>query len=799
MSESNKKNATSIATKPKPKWFAITLFVLSLVYLVPEMVFNAKLVEVAGGANVDDQTLHLIELFGRSISGLGVTLLIADLLLKGKLVSTAPRAIGSLILVAIFVWPTVFFGQKLLIDKWLVEPSTSQQRQEAFFASVLRSSLAANAVQIKGIPYQADYASSPSEMTFLAMMGGLVYANDEFIQHVESKKRDILSRYIENKANSQFDDYFNDYKKMRDQIADSYKQYMTGVDRYNTSMNSASSRANKAWEDVETQISQGWKDYENAEKAYMARAEARAQKIAPKIFNHFEKRNKCIDSYGGKKNRQERLNSCITDVEKSYVKTLKNAGLPYKEMDYWLVREVGRTKGTTTLSDTAWSLGLSAVVAGLELVTGQGGEQNIRMVYTDDVAEYRPRILVLWKDKFQKETGYPMGIDRIQTFRSHPTTSSKVRKRVADKGIQLPSNWQVSQITTFKNVVKNRVREETKRQWKAEMAQRGLDLKPNLSWSQFQTDPQIQERILAKMGERNYVKPMMADWNNRQFHDKVIKVNIQRETEYWLRYIESARSQFEDGGPLAENGKSALRSIIVPPISMSLSLLLVLLTVVKLPFKFWALVDYHKDFSEHQHPAEKYVGPVLSALLIFAVFAVPLWVGSSKFTEEKSTTSYFLDKFDETVSPVGSIALKWVLHTQPIVQPVGAKLNQNMMITQLFKNTLEHSIGELDKHVMAKLNPPKALASAEMRKGFEEQKQAINSTGQLKDMPFEVLTNVQQATIRVMNIKPGYEPGMMLPAGNYDVQVSAPGYQTKRLWVSHSKNNTKHQVNIDKG
>lgn len=411
MSESNKKNATSIATKPKPKWFAITLFVLSLVYLVPEMVFNAKLVEVAGGANVDDQTLHLIELFGRSISGLGVTLLIADLLLKGKLVSTAPRAIGSLILVAIFVWPTVFFGQKLLIDKWLVEPSTSQQRQEAFFASVLRSSLAANAVQIKGIPYQADYASSPSEMTFLAMMGGLVYANDEFIQHVESKKRDILSRYIENKANSQFDDYFNDYKKMRDQIADSYKQYMTGVDRYNTSMNSASSRANKAWEDVETQISQGWKDYENAEKAYMARAEARAQKIAPKIFNHFEKRNKCIDSYGGKKNRQERLNSCITDVEKSYVKTLKNAGLPYKEMDYWLVREVGRTKGTTTLSDTAWSLGLSAVVAGLELVTGQGGEQNIRMVYTDDVAEYRPRILVLWKDKFQKETGYPMGID----------------------------------------------------------------------------------------------------------------------------------------------------------------------------------------------------------------------------------------------------------------------------------------------------------------------------------------------------------------------------------------------------
>ncbi len=797
MSESNKK-ATLVANRPKPKWFAITLFVLSLIYLVPEIVFNAKLVEVAGGASVDDQTLHLVELFGRSISGLGVTLLIADLLLKGKLVRTAPRAIGSLILVAILVWPTVFFGQKLLVDKLLVDPSTSQQRQEAFFASVLRSSLAANAVKIKGIPYQADYASSPSEMTFLAMMGGLVYANDEFIQHVESKKRDILSRYIENKANSKFDDYFNDYKQMRVQIAESYKSYRSGVERYNASLNSASSKANKAWEEVETQISQGWKDYNNAEKAYMARAEARAQKLAPKIFNHFENRNKCIDRYGGKKNRQERLNRCITDVEKRYVKTLKSAGLPYKDMDYWLVREVGRTKGTTTLSDTAWSLGLSAVVAGLELVTGQGGEQDVRMVYTDEVAEYRPRILVLWKDKFQKETGYPMGIDSIQTFRSHSTTARKVRSRVAEKGIKLPSSWKIVQITAFKNAVKKRVRDETKRQWSIEMAQRGLNLKPNLSWRQFQKDPQIQERILEKMGQRNYVKPMMADWNNRQFHDKVIKVNIQRETDYWLRYIESARSQFDDGGPLAENGKSALRSIIVPPISMSLSLLLVLLTVVKLPFKFWALLDYDKDTSDHQHPAQKYIRPVLSGLLIIAVFAVPLLVGSSKFTEEQSTTSYFLDKFDQTVSPMGSVALKWVLHTQPIVQPLGAKIDQNMKITDLFKSTLEHPIGELDKHIMAKINPPKDKASEEMGKGFKEQGKAILETGQLKEMPFEVITNAKQVTIRVMNIKPRYKPGMMLPAGNYDIEVSAPGYKTKRLWVYHKQNTTKHQVNMNK-
>lgn len=173
MATETKQESVSKEKRAKPKWFAIILFVMSLCYLIPEVVFNAKLVEVAGGGSVDDQTLHLVELFGRTISGIGVTLLIADLLLKGRLVSSVPRAIMSFFLVALVVWPTVFFGQKLLIDKFLVEPSTPQQRQEAFFASILRSSLAANVVQISGLPYDSKHATSPTEMTFLAMMGAL--------------------------------------------------------------------------------------------------------------------------------------------------------------------------------------------------------------------------------------------------------------------------------------------------------------------------------------------------------------------------------------------------------------------------------------------------------------------------------------------------------------------------------------------------------------------------------------------------------------------------------------------------
>jgi len=47
------------------------------------------------------------------------------------------------------------------------------------------------------------------------------------------------------------------------------------------------------------------------------------------------------------------------------------------------------------------------------------------------------------------------------------------------------------------------------------------------------------------------------------------------------------------------------------------------------------------------------------------------------------------------------------------------------------------------------------------------------------------------AKVRIMNIQPRYQPGMTLPAGAYDVQVSAPSYKTLRTWI---KLDAEHQI-----
>ncbi|WP_295895142.1 hypothetical protein [uncultured Vibrio sp.] len=777
----------------KPKWLMVLLFIGSVLYLFPEVAFNAKLVEIAGGIDVSDEQLHKTELFGRTISGIGVTLLVADLLLKGWFTATKLRAITSLIIITVLVWPTVFFGQKALIDAWLIEPSSAQQRQEAFFSSVLRSSLAMNAINIEGIPYNPDAHAESSEMTFLALIGGLVYSNDSFLHHIEDKKAEILERYIKNRANMNFNEHYDKYKTLRIEVQQAWKEYQTHVSKYNQSLESRHPRANKAWEEVETTIVKGYGDYQQAQKAYLARAEVRAQKIAQPIYDLFDDQQRCFERKGNSRS------NCLNRIDERYERLLEKNAIPFEPIDYWLDIQHRRTKGETSWGEALGTLGLSALLAGLEHAAGQAGEAQQDRIYTNRVAHYTPRVLALWQNKFKNETGYPMGIDSISDFRLHSTTENKIRRDVSRKGIDLKSDWNVTKISEFKLAVKNRVVQETKSTWNTEAKKRSFNIPPNLSWHKFQQLDGVQVNIRNSMGERYYIEPMMATWNNKQFYQQVIIPNIKRERDYWLSYIEAARAQFADGGPYAEQGKTALRSIIVPPISMGLSLFLVILTVFKIPGKFIELLNYHK-----QRPARSVKSTVanigFSLFVLLVIFIVPVNAFSSKYTQNDTTIGYFLDQISDTFSPSSAYAVRWVIHTQPLIHPIGAQIDRSMRITDGFSLSLERAVDQLDQ-TFARYFNVHVLGENQKDSVLVEHAKAIQKNGELAELPMHIRSNAQDLPgyrVRIMNIKPRYKHGIVLPIGNYDVEVSANGYQSNRLWVEHSRRQSTHNIELSK-
>ena len=68
------------------------------------------------------------------------------------------------------------------------------------------------------------------------------------------------------------------------------------------------------------------------------------------------------------------------------------------------------------------------------------------------------------------------------------------------------------------------------------------------------------------------------------------------------------------------------------------------------------------------------------------------------------------------------------------------------------------------------------------RRQSREQPDTLGARG----APFNVLAQPPSATVTLLNTTERYRPGMMMPTGVYDVEVSAPGYETRRESIRHS-------------
>ena len=69
-------------------------------------------------------------------------------------------------------------------------------------------------------------------------------------------------------------------------------------------------------------------------------------------------------------------------------------------------------------------------------------------------------------------------------------------------------------------------------------------------------------------------------------------------------------------------------------------------------------------------------------------------------------------------------------------------------------------------------------------------KAATGDSNTVKLMPFKVITEPESAKVRILNIKEKYQPDMALSPGNYQLEISAPGYDTKKEWI-HFENSNK--------
>ena len=245
---------------------------------------NAKLVSLVGLGTPSAEDLEHLEIYGRAVSGVVVALLLADFLPKA-MVAKVGRGLISFIALLCLVWPVVFFGQKYVIEKTLIEPSTAEQRQFATYSAALRDALAINSIKVNDLDYNPEQLHSSENLTFLALFGGLLYSDAALSDNLEQDKRKIIAAFVQKKAYQDFDKHYKNYSQLYDELVVKYKAYADGSKKYNNTLAGIGEREQGYSQQVEQHINSAWRKSQTAQTAHITQATARTQNYTPKLVD----------------------------------------------------------------------------------------------------------------------------------------------------------------------------------------------------------------------------------------------------------------------------------------------------------------------------------------------------------------------------------------------------------------------------------------------------------------------------------------------------------------------------------
>ena len=121
-------------------------------------------------------------------------------------------------------------------------------------------------------------------------------------------------------------------------------------------------------------------------------------------------------------------------------------------------------------------------------------------------------------------------------------------------------------------------------------------------------------------------------------------------------------------------------------------------------------------------------------------------------------------------------------------EPIGAEV-ELLGIEESYRAGLELPVGQYQVEVRAEGYEPQRVWVEHTESG-EPHRVALAAVRQ----PFTIVAEPAEARIRIMNIPERYQAGMALPAGDYEVEVSAEGYTTVTETVIHGVEPTARRI-----
>lgn len=159
------------------------LLIINALYVLIELYFNISLLNIASGtSNFDD--IHDLELFGRALSSFGFTFIFWKIISIQKTISTKTKMFLILI-VSIIIYPLFYYGQMSLINHFSNRAS-SELKKNSFALVLVKDGIRNGNLDLGIKSYSKNTFNTPESKTFSILNGIILLHNDTSLKFIES-------------------------------------------------------------------------------------------------------------------------------------------------------------------------------------------------------------------------------------------------------------------------------------------------------------------------------------------------------------------------------------------------------------------------------------------------------------------------------------------------------------------------------------------------------------------------------------------------------------------------------------
>ncbi len=541
----------------KSLWF---ITIITAMYLIVELAFQSRLLDVAG-TMVSIHEVEALEKFGRLISGTAVYLVFLGMVIlpqarKRRFLKNIPCRLAISFISAVVIISSVFFGEKFAVD-YLVNKSTGIERRAAAQASMIQNALLKDVIILDGMQISNKALQSPEGKSFVAVLpflGFTIVSKKLTASELKSIVRKIVkakigngNQFLKNKVHTQLRKIESAYKNHYVPATNSYRKALspkviaaesekawTGyLHRVSTQKFTPKTIPVSKYADVRKKlrnrgimVSESWKPYDK--KGFLDAAKTAYYKKA------FENKPKAFDKIW-----QEYMSGL-----KQYSITFGNISRSY----YPRIRAALRKKGLK-VPDT-WNPNDKI---GFYKAFDKTYKSRVKKRYSVEAEKY-------WKEYKATLASYPLTPEEIPE-----SLWPKIRREMKKSGLDLPDTWKPWDknvfIESYKQVYGKKVAKKFRQEAGKFLGFYPKHFSPGLSYKEFLDNKDI-KRYLGD--RRKYIGK-----SNREILARIIQSNSLEA----YRKITGKAKDYENGGKYEEVGKTAMRSVIVPPFALFLSLL----------------------------------------------------------------------------------------------------------------------------------------------------------------------------------------------------------------------------------